>query len=88
MTSTLSSNWKRDCSAAYTDGWACYKLPVPAVVGIAVGCVIFVFILGAVIFLCCRRRKQKQKRQTDREENIAQGGALKREPIAFNPDAY
>jgi hypothetical protein len=87
--SIMSVILKRNCSAAYTDGWGCYKLPVPAVVGIAVGSVVFVFTVSVVIFLCCRYRKRKQERKNgEKERNIFYRGTLQPEPIPFNHDAY
>lgn len=89
MTSTFSALLRRDCSAAYTDGWACYKMPVPVVVGIALGCVIFVFTLGVIIFICCRLRKRKKnRREDDKKTTFFYRGVVKPDPIPFNPEAY
>ena len=88
MASILSPILKR-CSSLNTDGYACYKLPVPAVVGIAVGSAVFLFILIALALLIWKLRRRRQKRKNgDQEATLRYLGAQKPEPIAFNPNAY
>jgi hypothetical protein len=89
MIPIIVSTSKRDCSTGYTDGWGCYKLPVPAIVGIVLGCVIFLFAIAVVTFLCCKLRRRKQKRRNgQKENNFFYMGSQDPEQIPYNPDAY
>lgn len=80
---------KRACAVQNDDGYACYKLPVPVVVGIAVGSIVGVFILAVLTFFLCRLRRQRQKRKNgDVDPTLRYLGSQKGERIAFNPNAY
>lgn len=89
MAIDFSAVLRRDCAAANTDGWGCYKLPVPAVVGIAVGSVIVVFTLSVILFFWCRiRRRRKERKNGVQKGYFFYRGAVQPDPIPFNPDAY
>lgn len=82
---------KRDCE--YTDGYICYSIPIPAVIGIVFGSVAFLLILAVIIFFCVRRQRRRNKRKMGLQEGDDEGamryaGTAKAEPITFNPHAY
>jgi hypothetical protein len=79
---------RRDCDVYHYDGYGCYKLPVGAIVGIAIGGVIVLFTIALTIFCWCRLRRRRQRRERGDTQPVMYTGALKPEPIPFNPDAY
>lgn len=87
-----SSLLKRTC--ANTDGYLCYSIPIPAVIGIVVGSAAFLLVLALIIFLCVKRRRRRNKLKRGElpigDDGMAMKyhGQAKAEPIAFNPNAY
>ncbi|PMD16745.1 hypothetical protein NA56DRAFT_708301 [Hyaloscypha hepaticicola] len=83
--------FKRACEAS--DGYVCYHMPIPAVIGIVFGCA-FLLITGIFItFLCCKCRRHKKKlREQGESANddsiLAYNGAKRGETIDFNPHAF
>jgi hypothetical protein len=89
MAAIISPLLKRDCNVYHYDGYGCYKLPVGAIVGIAIGGVIFLFTIALIIFCCYKLRKRSQRRKKSDNQPVSMyAGALKPERIAFNPEAY
>lgn len=89
MPSLHYSILKVRCAAENNDGYACYKLPVPAVVGIAVGSGIFALLLGFLIFVWWHLHKRARKRKNgDKESTLRYLGTQEPGPIPFNPHAY
>jgi hypothetical protein len=81
---------KRACEA--TDGYVCYHLSIPAVIGIVFGAT-FVLLTGIIItFVCCKMRKRGKKNA--RNGNAEDGshmwyqGEKRSEALEFNPNAY
>ena len=93
MSAALVPLLKR-CNSSNTDGYACYSLPVPVVVGITAGCIVFAFTVGVGIWFYCRLRKSRRRRREGEERGddnkrvFNYSGGLAPEPIAFNPEAY
>lgn len=85
-TLTLASSYpfvKR--SGPYCDPYACYAIPLPALIAIVVGGIALIAGLIALYFVvrCMRRRRALRK-----DEYTQQILALPSEPIAFNPHAF
>jgi hypothetical protein len=89
MSSSLQI-FKRACES--TDGYICYHIPIPAVIGIVFACA-FLLLTGILItFLCVKRRRHK-RRLREEGENADVGvlgyrGTKRGEAIDFNPHAY
>jgi hypothetical protein len=82
--------FKRACES--TDGYVCYHIPIPAVIGIVFGCA-FLLLTGIFItFLCVKHRRHKRRLREEGEEAVdsvfAYNGAKRGERIEFNPQAY
>ena len=77
-----------------SDGYACYKLPIPAIIGIVCGLAFLFITLCLIVFLCVKRHRYKKRVREQGEEAAGQHGVfayngMKTGPrIAFNPDAY
>jgi len=91
MASTSSLQLLKRCTS---DGYLCYNIPIPAVIGIVFGCA-FVFItLCFVAFLCIKRRRYKKRVREEGEEAAGEYGVMsyngtkRGERIDFNPNAY
>jgi len=54
---SASSLLKRSCVAS--DGYVCYHIPIPAVIGIVFGCAFLVLVLGLTIFICVKMRRSR-----------------------------
>jgi hypothetical protein len=69
----------------YCDGYLCYSIPLPIIVAIIVGILVFIGSLIALYFIirCLRKRRALRK-----DEYAQQVTALPTEPIAFNLQAF
>ena len=81
---------KRTCES--TDGYVCYHMPIPAVIGIVFGVAFVLLTGGLIMFVCCkcRRRKKKNAKNGDAEEgsHMWYQGGKRGENLEFNPNAY
>jgi hypothetical protein len=82
--------FKRSCEAA--DGYVCYHIPIPAVIGIVFGCAFFVLTGILITFLCVKRWRHKRRLREggeDADESVMGYRGTKRgERIDFNPNAF
>jgi len=77
---------RKDCK--YSDGWGCYSIPVPAIVGIAIGSAIFIALLIGAYFIFRVLRKRKQKNRNGEGTTLAYAGTERPGKIAWNADAF
>jgi len=80
--------FKRACES--TDGYVCYHIPIPAVIGIVFGVAFLLITGGFITFICVKKRRHARKRQAGIEVDDAIGyrGTKAPERIEFNPNAY
>jgi hypothetical protein len=86
---SLLQSLNRRCVA--TDGYVCYHIPIPAVIGIVFGAAFLVLSGIFIAFICVKRRRCARKRrdgQGQEDTVLKYLGGERPEPIPFNPNAY